>query len=397
MTPFKNRVLRLLLLLLTAATVIAPARATAATSGTITGRVIKAPADTPLPHVKVTLMGANRDGSNPITHTVMTDRRGSYVFGHVTASNQRIYALDAHFDGGLFAGGAIQVPRNTSSRPVIQTGLRVWNTTTDPSAILISRDDLFVQQNHDGVGVIESITVENNTNAAYIGRGADVTAATSGTKGAFRRPVPSLGLPLPTGADRGGVSIVQSDIDLPQLLPTDFGVAATTAIPPGQTRITYSYRAQGLVGATDISRTELYPTVEVSIFAAPPLAIQSNRLSRADDVTVGKITYHRWSSTDPLAPGDELQVLAVARAGLAPGLVIGLLAAFALFALIGGLFFLHSRRREARGGAASPTTAREDVLIAIATLDGRYEAGEIAENEWSRQRAALKAEVERMP
>jgi uncharacterized membrane protein len=389
-TPFNNRLPPPLLFLITAATVLVPAHAGAAAAGTIKGQVIKAPADTPLAHVKVTMMGANRDGSNPITRTVVTDRRGRYLFAHVTASNNRIYALNAHFDGGLFAGGAIQVPADTPSRPVIETRLRVWNTTTDPSAVLITRDDLFVEQNHDDVSVIESISVANNTNAAYIGRGADAAA------GSHQGAVPSLGFALPSGARRGGVSIVQSDIDLPQLLPTDFGVAATTAIPPGQTRVTYSYRARGLAGATDISRTTLYPTVEVSIFAAPPLTIQSNRLTRTGDVKVGKITYHRWSSKDPLAPGDQLQVLAVARAGLAPGLIAGLLAGVALFVLVALLFYLRARRRSGTGRAAAAPT-RQDVLIAIATLDKRHEAGELGEAEWSRERAELKAQVEARP
>jgi hypothetical protein len=390
-TPFKHRPAQLLLLFLAAGLVLLPARAGAATSGTVKGRVIKAPSDSPLAGVRVTLMGANRDGSHPIQRTALTDGQGAYTFDQVPASNDRIYALNARYNGGLFAGGAIQVPGNTAKRPVIDTRLRVWNTTTDPSAILITRDDLFVQQDHDGAGVIESISVQNNTNAAYIGRGADVSRHN-------KAPVPSLGFALPSCASRGGIAIVQSDLDIPQLMPTDFGVAATTAIPPGVTRITYSYRVQGLVGSTDISRTTLYPTVEVSVFAAPPLAMQSNRLTKAGTVTVGKIKYQRWSSTDPLAPGDELQALAIARAGLAPGLIIGIIVGFALFAAGGALVYLRSRspRRSPAPAPAEPAT-REDVLIAIAKLDRGHESGEVAEEEWKRTRAKLKAQVERQP
>jgi hypothetical protein len=385
-TPFKDRAPQLLLLLLTLGMLLVPARSEAATSGTIEGRVIKAPKDSPLGHVKVTLLGAKRDGSDAIKRTARTDAHGTFSFPNVPASNDRIYALNARYDGGLFAGGAIQVPGNTSVRPVIKTRLRVWKTTTDPSAILITRDDLFVQQNHDGAGVIESISAENNTDAAYIGRGADVAGKGKG-------PVPSLGFALPSGAARGGIAIVQSDLDLPQLLPTDFGVAATSAIPPGVTRITYSYRVQGLVGATDISRTTLYPTVEVSIFAAPPLAIQSNRLSRAGEVTVGKIKYQRWSSKDPLAPGDELQALAIARAGLAPGLVIGIIAGAAV-GIIAGCFAFLRRRSAGKPAVRTKPLTRQDVLVAIAKLDNGHESGEVAEDEWKHERARLKSQVE---
>jgi uncharacterized membrane protein len=206
-----------------------------------------------------------------------------------------------------------------------------------------------------------------------------------------------LGFALPSGASRGGFAIVQSDLDIPELRPTDFGVAATSAIPPGLTKITYSYRVQGLVGSTDISRTTLYPTVETSVFAAPPLGIQSNRLKRAGDVTIGKIKYQRWSSTAPLAPGDELQALAVARAGVAPGLIIGIVAGFVLFALAGLLFYLRSPSRRSRPHMAAPASARKDLLVAIAKLDRRHETGEVADDEWRQTRAKLKAQVERQP
>jgi hypothetical protein len=373
---------------LTAGTLLAPARVQAAAAGTIKGRVIKAPSDAPLAHVTVTLLGANRDGSDPIKRTARTGPGGNFTFADVPASGQRIYALNARYDGGLFAGGAIQVPSNTSVPPVIKSRLRVWKTTTDPSAILIARDDLFVQQNHDGTGVIESISVQNNTNAAYIGRGADV-----GAKG--KGPVPSLGFALPSGAGRGGIAIVQSDLDLPRLIPTDFGVAATSAIPPGETRITYSYRVQGLVGQTDISRTTLYPTVEMSIFAAPPLSIQSNRLHRAGGVTVGKIKYQRWSSTDPLAAGDDLQAVAIAKAGLASGLVIGIIAGLILFIALGAIVFFRSRSRAKPSTPAKPPPSRQEVLVAIAKLDRGHESGEVADDEWERERAILKSQVER--
>jgi hypothetical protein len=388
-TPFRHRSHIVFVIFLAAGIVLGPARAEAAETGTITGHVIKARSNKPLRHVEVTLLGADRDGSDPIRRTAVTDRLGHFSFAEVAASNSRIYALNARYDGGLFAGGAIQVPTNTTVRPVIKTRLRVWNTTTDPSAISLMRDDLFVQQNHDGTGVIESINVQNNTDAAYIGRGAKGSGTAKG-------PIPSLGFALPAGAAREGIAIVQSDLDLPQLLPTDFGVAATTAIPPGLTRITYSYRVQGLVGGTDISRTTLYPTAEVSVFAAPPLAIQSNRLSHKGTISLGKIRYERWSSTGPLAPGDELQALAIARAGLARGLIVGIGVGFTLFALAGLLFWLRRRTPGSRE-VASPQVTRQDVLVAIAKLDTRHDTGEIGEEDWRSERERLKSQAEQLP
>jgi hypothetical protein len=140
----------------------------------------------------------------------------------------------------------------------------------------------------------------------------------------------------------------------------------------------------------------LYPTVEVSVFAAPPLAIQSNRLTKASTVTVGKTKYQRWSSTNPLAPGDELQALATARAGLAGGLIVGIVVGFALFAAGGALVYWRRRSpHRSRAPAPAEPATREDVLIAIAKLDRGHESGEVAEEEWKQTRAKLKAQVER--
>ena len=166
MTTFSKRATQILLLL-AAATALLPASAQAAAWGKIEGRVVRAPSDKPVAGVHVTLRGAERNGSKPMTRTVVTGRNGTYSFAHVPASATRIYALDARYDGGLFAGGAIQVPGDTNKRPVITTQLRVWKTTTDPSAVLITRDDLFVQQNQDGTGVIESIEVQQHQCCIY--------------------------------------------------------------------------------------------------------------------------------------------------------------------------------------------------------------------------------------
>jgi 5-hydroxyisourate hydrolase-like protein (transthyretin family) len=368
-----------------AGTALAPLSAAASESGNIVGHVVKAPSDAPLAGTKVTLLGANRDGSKPVRETAITDEEGRFAFKNVPAAADRIYALNARYDGGLFAGGAIQVPSNTSVLPTIKTQLRVWKTTTDPSAIEIVRDDLFVQQNQDGTGVIESIRVQNNTNAAYIGRG--------GASPGSHSPTPSLGFALPAGASRGGIAIVQSDLDLPELIRTDFGVAATTAIPPGLTRITYSYRVEGLAGTTDVSRTSLYPTDEVTIFAAPPLAIESNRLNHKGELSLGKITYQRWSSADPLAPGDELQVLATAKAGLAPGLLIGIVAGVALLILVVAIFLLRNRSFIPQRSTNMPS--RRDLLVAVAKLDRSHDSGEMPEDDWKRERARLISQAER--
>ncbi|MGH2807996.1 MAG: carboxypeptidase-like regulatory domain-containing protein, partial [Actinomycetota bacterium] len=252
------------------------ANAGAAELGTITGRVINQSTGEPQRGVTVILTSGTEDGSGRLSRRAVTDRRGRYEFDELPTGQDRFYALDARFDGGTFAGRAISIPSDTTQTPVIETTLRVWDTTTDPGAVVIQRDDLFVISTDAGAAVIESVTIANVSDRAYIGRGRQIGGADA--SGA------SVGFALPDGARN--VNIEDSDIDIPALVELDAGVAATVAFPPGETRVTFSYEIPGSGASVDLSRPALYPTLELSVFAKPPLEIRSNRLEEKDPVTL---------------------------------------------------------------------------------------------------------------
>ena len=73
---------------------------------------------------------------------------------------------------------------------------------------------MFAVLAEQGIRIIESTTVVNQTDMAYIGRGMGIT----GQKGG-----PTLGFSLPVDCNSTAVSIVDSDLDLPHIDCTDFG------------------------------------------------------------------------------------------------------------------------------------------------------------------------------
>ncbi|HEX2294983.1 MAG TPA: carboxypeptidase-like regulatory domain-containing protein, partial [Actinomycetota bacterium] len=148
----------------------------AAEKGTIRGRVLNETTGEAQPGVRVTLTTARDDGSEPRRITKTTDDRGRYVFAGLATGDDRYYAVDARFDGGHFAGGVVRLPEDTSRPPVVDSTLRVWETTTDPAAIVIRRDSIFVVPSDGGVGVIEAVVVANIADQAYIGRGRSLGA-----------------------------------------------------------------------------------------------------------------------------------------------------------------------------------------------------------------------------
>ena len=359
--------------------------ATAADTGKIVGRVMNATKDRPQPGVEVTLTGALADGSDRMTRTVTTDRAGRYTFDNLPTGEERMYVIDAGYRGGFFPSRALSLPADTTRKPVIDTTLRVWDTTTDPTAVLITRDDMFAVLGEQGVRIIESVTVVNQTDLAYIGRGAEQ---------AGDQPAPSLGFSLAVDCSSTSVSIVDSDLDLPQLQCTDFGFGVTTAIPPGETRTTFSYDIPGDTGTFNLSRTALYDIAEMSVFAADPLVLDTNRLVEQDEVTLAGKEYRRWSSRSAIDPGDSVQVIATATADLNVGLIAGAVATVVV--AIGLLAFGLKRRRSKREEeepAPPGATPDDDLVRAIAELDVAYEKGDLSEEDWSARRSSLKERI----
>jgi hypothetical protein len=356
--------------------------AVAATTGTIEGVVTNAVTGEPQSGVEITLTTGTTEGADEAgTQVVTSDKDGAYLFEDLETGTDRFYAVDARFEGGLFSGGAITLE---SPGDIIESTLKVWPTTDDPNVILISRDNLFLSLDGNELGVLESVTVVNQGTEAYIGRGAADDPADGGT---------SLAFPLPNQAIEGQVAIADSDINLPALVPSEFGFGITAAIPPGETRITYSYKVAGDGGSYDLSRKALYPPVRFSVYSTPLLDVKSNRIAATGPVTIGDKVYEEFRAGAGLDGGDSMQILAIADAGTPASLIAGMAGALVLVAVLGALPLLRSRRKKAT--IEQPT--RQELLRQIATLDVQRESGELSEDEWTKRRAALKNEAANAP
>lgn len=359
-----------------------PGAALAADTGVIEGRVVDGATQEPVRGVEVTLISAESGSDETIEKSATTDGKGRYRFEDLPTGEDRFYALDAVYQRGLFPGRPITLPSDTQRPPVIDTTLRVWPTTTDQDVLLMGRDDIFLSPNDRGdIGVVESVRLVNTSeDEAYIGRGAG--------DGAPPGETPSVGFAMPANADNRSVTIVDADIDIPGLLSTEYGFAITTAIPPGETRVTFSYPLEGAGGSFDVSRRALYPILNLSVYAVDPFEVRSNRLVFDEQVTVGGKTYDRYGADDALEAGDSLQAVAVAEAGAPSGLLLGMAGVLALVVLLGVIPFIRTRRAAPR---SRPT--REQLVKEIARLDIEHERGDLSTEKWAARRAELKAEV----
>lgn len=375
--------MRRLVAIAAAAAALYPASpAAAARTGTIEGRVVNGTTGEPQQDVEVTLTSG--DGSRRSQDNVVTGADGRYRFEGLRTGEDRFYVLDATYKDGLFAGRPVTLPSDTEQEPVIRTTLRVFEPTTDPNAILIRRNNLFVVHEGDRLSVVESVKVVNPTNNAYIGRGSALAPA-SGDDAA-----PSLGFALPDGLVPGSFRWFEADLDVPDAVELEgLGFGITTAIPPGEIDFTFTYQVRGQGATFDLSRRALYEVTELSVFAADPLKVESNRLSEKETERIGGRSYDRFTTTAPASAADPIQILIVAEAGASFPLVAGAGAGLSLLVLIGALAFKRTRRRPAER-VAPATPDRERLIATIAELDLRHDAGQVDADEYAARRRELK-------
>ncbi|MDQ4095756.1 MAG: hypothetical protein M3174_06115 [Actinomycetota bacterium] len=355
----------------------------------IHGRVILGTTDDGVGGARVTLLRARLDGSGSVTERQdVTDDDGRFAFS-VSKREGVEYALEVRYDGGLFVGASF--PAKGAG---VASNVEVWPTTSDPSVITVSNDRMLVAHNADGASVVQHVVVENNSQRAYIGRGRALGADDSGSG-------PTLGFGLPTQAAGARVDLIDSNLNRLYATETDFGFAATVAIPPGETTVTFSYPAEGTGGSFDLSRRMLYPTEEVSVLVSEPLDLEAGRLSYDGVDEVGGEPYRVWNSDRPFDAGDVVSILAIARGEASSDLWLGLGVGLGAIVLLSaaGVWWTSRRRREraerstTRANRTQDRPADEDLVAAIAALDLERESGALSEEQWHAKRSALKEKL----
>ena len=348
----------------------------------VRGTLVVGDGSKPAAAVEVTLIGARLDGSGRFfDETVDTDERGTFEFEDVPAPATNEFALEANYDGGLFVFDTFELAKGSTEI----TNIEVWPTTSDPSVIGVERNSLFVTQDEESTGVLESVTVVNSSERAYIGRGRALGEEASEH---------TLGFALPDAAIGERVDLVDSTLNRLYAEGADFGFAATVAIPPGETTVTFTYPAPGSAGSYDLSRRALYPIREVFVFVTEPLEIDGSLLTYEGIEEVSDLRYRKWSSREGFDAGDLIPIRAVAEGSSSSNLWLGLGIGLGVVVLVALLAAGRRRARPSAPGRSAPRPPQaEDLVAAIAALDLKHESGALDEDEWARRRTRLKDQL----
>lgn len=362
--------------------------------GVITARVTMGTAGQTLPTNLNTELLFLPNGQGPPTITsAAIDADGVVRFDDLDTAPEHRYLVRVTFGGEEFYSALLQFGPDERQKTVDVT---VYDTTNDLSALELRRTNVIVEARNDRWVIAALYVFQNGSDRVLV---ADEEHR--------------LFLPLPPNATNVGFQeqALEEEADV-----TSDGVGLSAAFHPGQRRIVFSYALPYEAPAQTLELplgmeaqqavfliVDLNQQVSVPTFReADPVQTDGGQMYLAfegRDVPAGATV--RIQMTD--LPSETPQAAtSQSRSSAVPVGLDEWLPAWTPFVLLGvaiGSIVLYLLYRPAPTQAeeqAARRRRRDDLLDAIATLDDRFEAGEIGEQTYRRQRETAHRELKQL-
>jgi len=355
--------------------------------GVITLRAInRTPNGGAIVNLPVTLRAYGANGE-VLSRTATLDAEGFVAFNSLPIRADYFYQAELDYGGGRFYAPPVQFPITGSQ--AISNFLPVFETTADPGALSISEMHVFVQSiAPDAVTIAEFYWFDNAGDRAYIGE-----AEQNGRRRTLKLSVPKEAQNIRfDGLGLGQRFFREGDV-----------IYDTDTVVPGQraAQVTMLYELPYRDGRL-IERTVFYPTQRADVIVpelsgpGTPFTVTGNLVSEGvQPLSSGNVAV--FANGRPLAAGEsfrfELRGNPMARppagsdsAAIGAGLV-------ALGLAIGLAYLLFNRAQAAGFRLPNSPKRRRQLLRQIAALDDSFALGEIDDESYRQQRAALKREL----
>ncbi len=347
------------------------ARVTGAVTNGTAGAVV--PAD-----LTMTLHGF--DNFNAVlTATTTVGVSGAFIFEDVPHVPGRQFILSTEY-GGVNYGSEVFT---FDDGPAVETTVTLYEPTSDASVLRVESMHVFFDFSAAGTTVGELYLFANDGDRTYAPAGGQ-----------------TLQFPLPSGASDVAVQGGEEGVDF---FHTADGLAVAAPIRPGpnSARILLSFHLP-YDRRLDFAQKVLYPVSALNVLL-PEGGVQlrggnlqdrgvqdiqgnSFRTYDASGVAAGEMVSFQLSGRPASAASGPSLLTASDPASF----VIGLGALALVLAGAGTWWFRRLRTPEAE------PASREDLLQAIADLDDDFEAGDIGEGEYRRERARLKTKLSKL-
>ena len=382
--------------------------------GVITGRLFQGTENGQAPPQSEVTLNIFQQTELLLARSAVAEADGSFRFENLPVDEGYYFLVetdhrDIRYTSPILAFSGPDFTEDRVSPESIDTLLPVYETTSDPAGLLISRSNWIVEHEPGSLLVGQLFTFGNRGDRTYVGAEEDD----------LDTPV-TLVVPLPVDAREVEIQdgLIGEVYRLRQHILYD-----TRPVPPGEDtrQIFVRYRVPYTADAAEISFPVPYDASMLNLLVAdlPNLAVE---LTIGDEVqepagqeTIQGVLFRRWSapvsSSTPVhvslsglisAGGrdprpdrgtqmnQEMPVSTPpldARIPIAFGSIVG----FVLVAAL--LLFIHRERTKSPLTAEQMAGRREELIDRIARLDDLHALGELEEKAWLGERTSLKKEL----
>lgn len=356
---------------------------------TVRGSVVNGSTDEPPAEgTPVLLRAFTQDLTSTLNMTTTLDAEGNYLFDLTEVPQEWFFQVSVNYDGVDFGSDFGQVSFDVTE---LDLPVTVFDPTSDPAGLNIQQLHLIVSFGPDFIQVNELYQVNNEDVAVFVGESGDPQ------QGTFVFDLPE-GVQQPSF--QRGFGGLDSFIPAQGVISTESGFADTMPLRPGPSSMTMlvSYEMPYDDGIT-LSHLVNYGTSRVNL-VLPDAGVDLVNMADwqvAGQTDMGGTSVSTFGQNN-LPAGSEVTLVlegtprttgssgASLVGGNANELLIGVGAAVVVI----GLAAVTIRRWQANPGQEAD---QEELLQLLADLDDEFEAGEIDEQEYHRERAALKAEL----
>lgn len=366
----------------------------------ISGVVVNGTSNEMVTGVEVLLRGFSQDFQPTVTMTTTVDANGNYLFELEPVDPDWVYLTSARYNDLGFSSDAGQVSR---AEPALALPITVFETTTDPEAVVAERIHVLLSFGEDTLQADEFYVFSNPTTEVFVGESGDTAEGTvrlalpEGAQNiAFQRSFGSMESSLPASeviqledgsfADTfplnpggGGLNLIVS-----YDLPYEDGMAVERPLFYETTDVSVIIPDRGVVlagdawvdqGVQEMPGGSFSSYVQSGVPAGTELAFELNgRPELANTATTG--------NSMPSSPANSTNELIVGGAVL-------------LIVVVTGLFIITRRDTDDDDEEELEIEQAEidRLLSAVVDLDDNYEAGDVDEAVYQKRRQKLIQEL----
>ncbi len=339
------------------------------------------------------------DGTLKDTRQATTDEQGAFRFESVSAGAGWLAVAAVEYEGVEYDSQQLDLSQGTD----YNSDISVYETTADDSALTLERSHLIIEMGSGQLEVTELAILTNTGDRSYLGASEVIPD---------RRATAQI--PLPAGA----TDVSFADPEVAQaMVRTGQGYVDTRPIIPGQQEYVLSYALPCDGPTYNLLKPVVYPTAAIDVLiAAPGAEVDAPALENLGTREASGATYLHLGGQS-LAEGTDIMIrfsglgqAAPVRAAGSPGAEAPVGAARepwwplpvalgTLAPLLGALVaYLRREGPHVWPQGASPTPSAIDaecsrLAAAMADLDDRYEAAELDEGSYRRQREELRSQL----